>query len=74
MLKKIINKILGDTNEKELKKRAPLVEEINRKEEEFQSLSDEELKAKTQEFIDRLEAGETTDDIMVEAFATVKNA
>lgn len=74
MLKKIINKILGDTNEKELKKRMPLVEAIKRKEEEFQGLSDEQLKAKTPEFIERLEKGEKADEIMVEAFAVVKNA
>ncbi len=74
MLKKIINLFLGDANAKELKKKAPQVEAIIKKEVEFQSLSDEQLKAKTQEFIDRLEAGETTDDIMVEAFAVVKNA
>ena len=74
MLKKIINKVLGDTNEKELKKRAPLVEAINQKEELLQPLSDEALKAKTGEFIERLEKGETTDDIMIEAFAVVKNA
>ncbi len=74
MLTKIINKFLGDSNAKELKKRAHLVEAIIKKEEELQPLSDDELKGKTQEFIDRLEAGETTDDIMVEAFAVVKNA
>lgn len=74
MLKKIINKVLGDSNEKELKKLAPLVDAINQKEEELQSLSDDELKAKTPEFIERLEKGESTDDIMVEAFAVVKNA
>ena len=74
MLKQIINKFLGDANEKELKKKGPIVEAINRKEEEYQSLSEEELKAKTPEFIQRLEKGESADDILVEAFATVKNA
>ena len=74
MLRKIINKIIGDANEKTIKKAMPLVEAINAKEVEFQSLTEEALKAKTQEFIERLEKGETTDDILVEAFATVKNA
>jgi preprotein translocase subunit SecA len=74
MLRKIINAIIGDANEKELKKKAPLVEAINAKEEEFQKLSEEELKAKTPEFIKRLEDGETTGDILVEAFAVAKNA
>lgn len=74
MLREIINKFLGDANAKELKKKGPIVEAIKQKEEELQSLSEDQLKAKTQEFVDRLEAGETTDDIMVEAFAVVKNA
>ena len=74
MLRKIINVIIGDANEKELKKKTPLIEAINAKETEYQSLSEEQLKGKTGEFIKRLEEGETTDDILVEAFATVKNA
>lgn len=74
MLKKIINRILGDMNEKELKKKAPLVKAINQKEIEYQSLSEEALKAKTAEFIERVKNGETTDQLMVEAFAVVKNA
>ncbi len=74
MLKTIINSIIGDANEKLLKKKQPLVQAINQKEIEFQSLSEDALKAKTSEFIQRLENGETTDDILIEAFATVKNA
>jgi preprotein translocase subunit SecA len=74
MLKKIIKKIFGDYNEKELKKKEPIVAQINEKEKEFQKLSDEQLKAKTPEFIERIEKGESVDDIMVEAFAVVKNA
>ncbi len=74
MLKKLINAIIGDPNEKLIKKKLPLVQAINKKEEEYQALTDEALKAKTQEFIDRIEAGETPDQILVEAFAVVKNA
>ncbi len=74
MLRTIINAFLGDLNEKTLKKKKPLVEAINRKEAEYQSLSEEALKAKTQEFKERLKAGETLDDLLVEAFAVVKNA
>jgi len=74
MLTKIINKFIGDFNTKELKKVEPLVQAINEKEVEYQSLSEEDLKKKTQEFQERLEKGETVDDILVEAFATVKNA
>ena len=47
MLRKIINAMIGDTNEKELKRLRPLVESINEKEEEYQNLSDDELKGKT---------------------------
>ncbi|MFH1012420.1 MAG: preprotein translocase subunit SecA, partial [Candidatus Peregrinibacteria bacterium] len=74
MLTKLINKIIGDPNEKALKKMQPLVEAINAKEEEFQRLSEEALKAKTQEFKDRVVRGEFLDDLLVEAYATVKNA
>lgn len=74
MLKRLISTLLGDANEKLIKKRWPLVQAINKKEEEYQSLSEEALKAKTSEFVERLENGETLDNILVEAFATVKNA
>jgi preprotein translocase subunit SecA len=74
MLQKIIKKIFGDYNEKELKKKEPIITQINEKEKEYQSLSDEQLKAKTPEFIERIEKGESTDDLLVEAFAVVKNA
>ncbi len=74
MLKKLSKLIFGDYNEKELKKKKPIVAQINEKEQEYQSLTDDELKAKTPEFIERIEKGETTDDILVEAYAVVKNA
>ncbi len=61
-------------NEKELKKIEPIIPEINKKEEEYQKLSDDELKAHTDKFKDRLKNGETVDDLLIEAFATVKNA
>ena len=74
MLIKIIKKIFGDMNDKYLKKIQPLVEQINEKEEEYQKLSDDELKSHTDKFKERLEKGETVDDLLVEGFATVKNA
>ncbi len=74
MLKKIINTIFGDSNTKELKKIEPLVPKINQKEEEYQKLSDEDLKKNTEKFKERLQKGETMDDLLIEAFATVKNA
>lgn len=74
MLTKIITSIFGEENAKQIKKIEPLIPEINQKEEEYQKLSDEELKANTEKFKERIAKGETVDDLLVEAFATVKNA
>ncbi len=70
----LFEKIFGTHSEKELKKIAPIVDAIEALDDKMQALSDEELKAKTQEFKDRLAAGETLDDILVEAFAVVREA
>jgi preprotein translocase subunit SecA len=70
----IIKKIVGTKNERDLKRIGPLIEAVNAKEEEYQQLSEEELKAKTPEFRHRLQNGEDLDDILVEAYAVVKNA
>ncbi len=70
----LFEKIFGTHSEKELKKIGPIVDAIEALDEKMQALSDEELKAKTQEFKDRLAAGETLDDILVEAFAVVREA
>jgi preprotein translocase subunit SecA len=70
----ILKKILGSKNERDLKKMRPLVEKINAYDEEYKALTDEQLQAKTQEFKDRLQNGETLEDIELEAFAVVKNA
>ena len=51
-----------------------LASQVDALQEDFEALTDEELQAKTQEFKDRLEEGETLDDILVEAFATVREA
>ncbi|UCG61775.1 MAG: preprotein translocase subunit SecA, partial [Candidatus Zixiibacteriota bacterium] len=72
MIGKLITKIFGTKHERDIKKMMPLVEEINQFYEKLQDLSDDDLKAKTDEFKQRLEAGETLDDIMTEAFAAVK--
>ena len=69
-----LQKIFGTHSERELKKIKPIVDRIEALEDEYRALSDEELKAKTQQFKDRLAAGETTDDILPEAFATVREA
>ncbi|MFC1729822.1 preprotein translocase subunit SecA [candidate division KSB1 bacterium] len=74
MLNKLITTVFGDPNEKELKSIRPIVEQINQKEEEYQKLSDDELKGNTEKFKERIRNGETVDDLLVEAFATVKNA
>ena len=73
-LKTLAKKMFGTANDRFLKKLQPKVDAINALEADMQALSDEALKAKTQEFRDRLEAGETLDDILVEAFATVREA
>lgn len=70
----IIKKIFGSSNERELKKLEPFVELINTEFEKLKNLTDSELQHKTEEFRERLKSGETIDDIMVEAFAVVKEA
>ncbi|PSN17462.1 preprotein translocase subunit SecA [filamentous cyanobacterium CCP5] len=70
----MLKNLFGDPNARKLKKYRPDVVEINLLEEEVQPLSDEALAAKTQEFRQRLEKGETLDDILSEAFAVVREA
>ena len=65
---------LTDSNEKELKRLQPIVDDVNSLEPEFQKLSDAELNAKTDEFKARLNDGETLDDILPEAFAACREA
>jgi len=65
---------LFDSNEKEINHLKPLVKQINDLEPQFQGLSDEELKGKTAQFKQRLEGGETLDDLLPEAFAAVREA
>ncbi|MEA3453805.1 MAG: preprotein translocase subunit SecA [Candidatus Caldatribacteriota bacterium] len=67
-------KIFGDPNEKELKRLQPIVEKINSHEPDISKLDDEELKDKTPEFRERLNKGETLDDILPEVFAVVREA
>ncbi|MCB7305258.1 preprotein translocase subunit SecA [Bariatricus massiliensis] len=70
----LIEKIFGTHSENELKRIYPIVDHIEALEPEMQQLSDMELKAKTREFKERLEKGETLDDILPEAFAVVREA
>lgn len=74
MLKNIVTKVFGTADEREIKKMRKVVEKINAIEPEFEKLTDEELQHKTVEFKERLEKSETLDDILVEAFATVREA
>ena len=70
----IFTKIFGTHSERELKLIYPIVDKIEAMEPEFEKLTDDELKAKTEEFKKRLANGETLDDILPEAFATVREA
>ena len=69
-----IQKLFGTKNERELKRIAPLVDEINRFEDGIRGLSDGQLKAKTAEFKEKLAGGMSLDDILTEAFAVVREA
>ena len=73
-IKSLLASLKGRNHRKYLKKCAPVVEQINRIEKEYQSLSDEELQAKTKEFMERNQKGESLEELLPEAFATVKNA
>ena len=70
----LFEKVFGTHSEKELKRIAHLVDSIEALDEQMQSLSDEQLKAKTDEFRKRLADGETLDDLLVEAYAVVREA
>src|SRR3954454_6514258 len=74
MLQTLLAKVIGTQNERDLKKLRPLVGEINALEPTIQTLSDEQLRAKTAEFRQRLASGETLDDLLPEAFAVVREA
>lgn len=67
-------KNLNNKSRREIKKLSKMVDAIESLDEKMQALSDDELRAKTQEFKDRLTAGETLDDLLVEAFAVVREA
>ena len=74
MFATIVKKIFGSKSERDVKRLRPLVAKINALEESYRSLTEEQLKAKTQEFKDRYAKGESLDSMMCEAFAVVKNA
>ena len=74
MVTSLLTKVFGSKNERELKKIHPIVDRINALEPQMQSMSDEALKGQTLILKERLKNGETLDDILPEAFATVREA
>ncbi|WP_204795316.1 preprotein translocase subunit SecA [Oceanisphaera litoralis] len=74
MITKLFTMIIGSRNDRTLKRLRKVVNEINAMEPKFEALSDAELQAKTVEFRSRLEQGETLDQLLPEAFATVREA
>lgn len=68
-----LKKIFGTKHDRDLRRLRPMVERINVLDEEYDSLSETELRAKTDEFRGRIASGETIEDLMCEAFAVVKN-
>ena len=74
MISSILKKFSGRHYKKYLKKCQPIIARINEIESEYQSLSDTQLRAKTEEFMQRYQGGESLDALLPEAFATVKNA
>ncbi|WP_144212236.1 preprotein translocase subunit SecA [Shewanella donghaensis] len=74
MLGKLLTKVFGSRNDRTLKGLGKVVIKINALEAEYEKLSDEELKAKTEDFRQRIENGETLDSLMAEVFATVREA
>ncbi|HET6637284.1 MAG TPA: preprotein translocase subunit SecA, partial [Gemmatimonadota bacterium] len=74
VLQSILKLFVGDKHGRERKRLWPIVEEINALAAELEALSDDEIKAKTEEFRRRLAEGETLDDLLPEAYAVVKEA
>ncbi|MDP2866727.1 MAG: preprotein translocase subunit SecA [Elusimicrobiota bacterium] len=74
MLKKLLESIIGSKSERSLKTVQPVVDQINALEDEISKLTDAELRAKTDEFKERLAKGETLEDLLPEAFACVREA
>ena len=70
----LFEKIFGTHSEREIKRLIPIVDRIEALEPEFEKLTDAELRAKTIEFKNRLKNGETLDDLLIEAYATVREA
>src|SRR5215212_1606523 len=70
----VVKRLLGDSNQREIKRMAPVVERINGLEAEYEALSNDQLRDKTTEFRGRYLAGESLDSLLPEAFAAVREA
>ena len=70
----IAKKVFGTPNDRKIKATRPLVAKINALEPEFEALSDDELKNKTEELAERAKQGESLDDLLPEAFANCREA
>jgi len=74
MFAALAKSLFGDSNDREVKRLTPQVQQINDAEQKFAALTDEELRAQTDKFKDRLAQGEQLDNLLIEAFATVREA
>ncbi|MBT3719054.1 MAG: preprotein translocase subunit SecA, partial [Gammaproteobacteria bacterium] len=74
MFKKVFRKVFGSRNDRIVRKMQKAVDQINGLEEQFETLSDEALQGKTVEFRSRLDQGASLDELLPEAFATVREA
>ena len=74
MIGSFLTKVFGSKNERELKKLQPTVDQINALESEVKALSDDQLQQQTLKFKERLNNGESLDDLLPEAFAAVREA
>ena len=70
----VFKKLLGQSNEAEVKRLQKIADQVLAREAEYRALTDEQLQAKTPEFKKRLQAGETLDDILPDAFAACREA
>ena len=73
-MQRTLSKVFGTSNDREIKRIVPLVEQVNRLEPGMTALSDAQLQARTPDFRQRLENGEPLDDLLPESFATMREA
>ncbi|HJX60453.1 MAG TPA: hypothetical protein VJ462_04135, partial [Thermodesulfobacteriota bacterium] len=74
MIGTLIKKIVGSKNERELKRIQPMIQRINALEPQVRPLTDDQLRAKTSELKERIDRGESLEEILPEAFAVVREA